>query len=434
MSQASSTLLDSKSIRGWSRVRAWDNLAFLALDYLVAAAATGLALWFHFHYREWGLHWAWHLPVWGAAIIINGCVTHRIGLMGHEASHHLLVPNRKWNDLLAELLCFYPVFGSLLQYRAKHLKHHLYPNDPDQDPNLGNGKAERLYAKFPMPRQSFIYHYYLKFFWPPFVFANLLDLLDVITIGSGMSPVPVREATDAERRAGKHSKFLRVRATLLGIAYLVTLCLVLRFVFPFGPAVLWPLVGGLYSLALAVWYRLPESSFFQGARLSIPIKTAALLRITFYTLLFSGLALIRQVTGWDPSAAFLLLWILPLVYVFPYLMLLREVYQHANAGRGQLDNSRVIHADPFTRWALLGYGNDFHLIHHIYPNIPQYSLRGLHRQLMEESPAYREGIEETRGILRSRADATETSLLDSLADPAPMPHHPPTRPAADRDH
>ncbi|MCB1064421.1 MAG: fatty acid desaturase [Verrucomicrobiae bacterium] len=422
MSQASSKLLDSSSIRAWSTVRTWNNLVFLALDYVVAAIATGLALWFHFRYQDWGLSWWWHLPVWGAAVIINGCVTHRIGLMGHEASHNLLVPNRKWNDVLAELLCFYPVFGSLLQYRAKHLRHHLYPNDPDQDPNLGNGKAERLYAKFPMPKPSFIYHYYLKFFWPPFVFANLLDLLDVITIGSGMSPVPVRDATDEERQAGKHSKLVRVRATILGIAYLVALCLILRLVFPFGPTLLWPLVAGLYVVAVVVWKILPESAFFQGARLSIPIKQAALLRITCYTLLFSSLAVIRQVTGWDPTAAFLILWIVPLIYVFPYLMLLREVYQHANAGQGPLDNSRIIHADPFTRWAVLGYGNDFHLIHHIYPNIPQYALRGIHRQLMEESPAYRDGIEETRGILKPRTGAKETSLLDSLSDTGPMPH------------
>lgn len=416
--------LDTPSIRRWSRVRPWTNLFFLALDYLVAAISTGLALWFHFRYQDWGLHWLWHIPVWGAAIFINGCVTHRIGLMGHESSHNLLVPNRKWNDFLAEILCFYPVFGSLIQYRAKHLRHHLYPNDPDLDPNLGNGKAQRLYAKFPMPKRSFIYQYYLKFFWPPFVFANLMDLLDVITIGSGMSPVPVRDTTDAERKAtGKHSKLIRVKATILGLLYFVTMSLVLMFVFPAGPQVLWPLVGGLYALAVAVWAILPESAFFSGARSSLPIKSLALLRLTWYTVVFSGLAVIRHFTGWNPTGAFILLWIVPLIYMFPYLMLLREVFQHANAGTGDLDNSRIIHADPFTRWALLGYGNGFHLIHHIYPNVPQYALRGIHGQLLADSEAYRKGIEETRGILKPRGQANEPGLLDSLADKGPMPHH-----------
>ncbi|MCB1091886.1 MAG: fatty acid desaturase, partial [Verrucomicrobiae bacterium] len=141
---ASTTLLDSPSVRRWSKVHRWTNLGYLFLDYLVVAIATGITLWVHFHRQAWGWHWAWELPFWIAAVVINGCVTHRIGLMGHEASHNLLVPNRKWNDILAEILCFYPVFGSLIQYRAKHLRHHLYPNDPDLDPNLGNGKAQRL--------------------------------------------------------------------------------------------------------------------------------------------------------------------------------------------------------------------------------------------------------------------------------------------------
>lgn len=421
---SAAVLLDSPSVRRWSRVHRWTNLGCLLLDYLVAALSTTGALWFHFHYWQWGLHWLWHLPVWGAAMIINGCVIHRIGLMGHESSHNLLVPGRKWNDFLAEILCFYPAFGSLIQYRAKHLRHHLYPNDPNLDPNLGNGKAQRLYAKFPMPKRSFIYQYYLKFFWPPFVLANLMDLLDVITIGSGLSPVPVRDTTEEERRAtGRHSKLLRVKATLLGLGYFAALCVVLTFLFPAGPAILWPAVGGLYLLAVVVWARLPESAFFQGARAALPIKALALLRLTWYTVFFSGLGLVRQFTGWDPTLAYLLLWILPLIYVFPYLMLLREVFQHANAGTGQLDNSRIIHADPFTRWALLGYGNDFHLIHHIYPNVPQYALRGVHGQLMAESSDYRSGIEETRGILKPRGSAGEPGLLDALADSGPMPHH-----------
>ncbi|MEM1410679.1 MAG: 2Fe-2S iron-sulfur cluster-binding protein, partial [Pseudomonadota bacterium] len=81
------------------------------------------------------------------------------------------------NDLLADLLCFFPIWSSLVHYRNKHLNHHLYPNDPDHDPNLAGDKAEELFGRFPMPKPAFIYQYYLKFFWPPFVFRNLLDLL-----------------------------------------------------------------------------------------------------------------------------------------------------------------------------------------------------------------------------------------------------------------
>ncbi len=94
-------------------------------------------------------------------------------------------------------------------------------------------------------------------------------------------------------------------------------------------------------------------------------------------------------------------------------MLLREIYQHANAGTGNLDNSRIIHADPFTRWAVLGYGNDFHLIHHIYPNIPHYQLREAHEQLRNGSDEYREQAEENRGIFKG-SEGGQRPLIESL--------------------
>ncbi|NNE93793.1 MAG: hypothetical protein HKN23_19250 [Verrucomicrobiales bacterium] len=407
MSESASTakkkpLIPPKDLRSYARVRPFENLFWLALDYLTLAISTGAAIWFHFRYADFGLHWAWQIPVWGLAILINGCVSHRIGLMGHEASHNLLVPNRKWNDILAELFCFYPVYGSLIQYRTKHLPHHLHPNDPELDPNLGNGKAKRLYAKFPMPKRSFIYHYYLKFFWPPFVFANLLDLLDVITIGSGMGPVPEKE----QRKNG------RGRATVLGLLYLVGLVVMIRLALAFEWSMWWTTLA-CWAAGTAVWAMLPERFFVKSAKLNFSVKAAGVLRLSYYTVQYSALGIVAATTGWDPTLAYLLLWIVPLIYLFPYLMLLREIYQHANAGTGTLDNSRIIHADPFTRWAVLGYGNDFHLVHHIYPNIPQYSLRDAHDQLASESEEYRAGAEESFGILDS-GELNRPSLLDTL--------------------
>jgi len=346
----------------------------------------------------------WTVPVWMLSALIIGCLQHRIGLMGHEASHNLLARNRVLNDILGELLCFLPMFASIVQYRAKHLAHHLYPNNPDKDPNLGNGKAERLYAKFPMPKAEFVYQYYLKFFWPPFVLANLLDLIDVIAIGSGMGPVPDKpKKKDKQRRT----------ASLLGVAYLFALILTLRLDHWYGvPVVL--SVGICWTVAFVVWLMLPRSAFFQGARLNFPIKLGGLMRFTFFTLLLGSLGYLAQETGWDPSLAFCVLWIFPLIYVFPYLMILREVFQHANAGKGRLDNSRIIHADLFTRWVLLGYGNDFHLIHHLYPNIPQYNLRRLHQKFTKESPEYKESIEENQGIHITQ-EGQPLSVLDALA-------------------
>jgi fatty acid desaturase len=160
---------------------------------------------------------------------------------------------------------------------------------------------------------------------------------------------------------------------------------------------------------------LPESYFRQGSSsgLAYGRKAGAMYRLSYHAGIFFVLSWIRQTTGVNVSAFYILFWIFPLLYMFPYLMLLREVYQHANLGQGKLDNSRIIHADPFTQWALLGYGNDLHLVHHIYPNIPHYHLQAAHDELMETSPAYREEFEETVGVFR--APEGKRSLLDSLA-------------------
>ncbi len=385
------SLIDSRTIRSHATVSVWRNLFHLLIDWLTVGLVLAGCIAYYFYLQRSGHSLWWLVPVWGIGSLLIGCIQHRIALMGHEASHYLLVPHRKMNDLLAELFCFFPIFAGLVQYRAKHLSHHQHPNHPEKDANLGNGKAERIYGRFPMSQKRFSLEYYLKFFWPPFVIANILDLLSSASLGT---------AAGSEKR--------RYPATLLGVCYFVILIVVARC------ALYWQLdvAASLLVTWIAgslIWSRLSAASFFSEAGLAFSIKTAGLLRMSFYTLLVLALGEIAQSTGWDPTPAFLCLWVLPLIYVFPYLMILREVFQHANAGQDQLDNSRIIRADGFTRWAVLGYGNDFHLIHHLYPNIPSYRLRSLHDELLDGSEEYRDSAEQNVGIHRG-----ESSVLKSL--------------------
>ncbi len=358
------------------------------------------------HLDDWGLQgWSrviWSIPIAMPFVILTGCLMHRIGLMGHESSHHLLLKNRSANDLLANLICFFPLWSSLLSYRAKHLGHHLYPNDPERDPNFAGSKEEHIYSRFPMPGPSFIYQYYGKFFWPPFVLRNLADLFQVLSVGTGQP---------------KKIHFYQ-SPTKLGILFLFSLVgLVYAFEATGNPRIV---IGGpliVYLVAVAVWMALPGNCFREStAKLSYDPKLSGLLRISFYAVTFIIISWIRHFGKFDFAPFYFAFWLLPLVYVFPYLMLLREVYQHANLGTDRLNNSRIIHADPFTRWAVLGYGNDFHLIHHIYPNIPHYNLRDAHKQLLSDSTAYREGIVETKGTFR--APQGEKSLIETLGTPS----------------
>ncbi|MDF1810773.1 MAG: fatty acid desaturase [Verrucomicrobiales bacterium] len=411
MDRAASPLLRSDELRQWTKVSNSRNLLCLATEYFLLFVL-------HFtnvYLIKSGTPWPLLFLFGSFTILMTGCLIHRIGLLGHEASHGLLHSNRKSNDLLSDLLCFYPLWSSTDSYRIKHLGHHLHPNDPDLDPNMAGDKTEELYARFPMPRPEFIWNYYAKFFWPPFVLSNLFDLFRMLSFGK--VPTTSKEVSEEVEKPNLKERITRLfkKPTILGMLFLVSYVIMTRILIP--TTGFFAVVAGqsfMLMIALAVWEWIPENLFKNDSRKCYTTpKNRALIRLLFYTGLITVLAWARVFSGFHWGNYYLLFWILPLIYVFPYLMLLREIYQHANLGQGQLDNSRIIHADPFTRWVLLGYGNDFHLVHHLYPNIPHYHLRAAHNALMEKSTEYRSSIRETTGTFQ--APEGREPLLDSLS-------------------
>lgn len=416
MSQSTESLLTSTELRKWTEVSRFRNLACILGEYLCLLALHAANIYLMVNPHGWEAAGWLVVPMGIFTILMTGCLMHRIGLLGHEASHGLIYPDRRWNDILADLLCFFPMWSCNDSYRAKHLGHHLHPNDPQRDPNMAGHKTEQLYARFPMPRPSFIWNYYAKFFWPPFVLGNLIDLVGMLSFNRGPKFKKGDEADGGEGGRGSRIVSLVRSPTFLGFIYLIAFTVVTRRLIDRGDA--WVLFWGELAcllLAVVVWHRIPAERFrYYKKRSPSAAKNRALFRFVVYTLMLAALGWSRFLTGFHSGGYYLLFWVLPLVYVFPYLMLLREIYQHANLGQGNLDNSRIIHADWFTRWAVLGYGNDFHLIHHIYPNIPHYYLQETHRSLMEQSEAYRDSVVETRGVFVSPEG--NTSLIASLEE------------------
>ena len=100
---------------------------------------------------------------------------------------------------------------------------------------------------------------------------------------------------------------------------------------------------------------------------------------------------------------------------FMVYMLLRDVYQHANADDGRLTNSRIFFADPFTRWAVFVYGQDVHVTHHLFPAIPHYHLAALHRLLRAEHGEYAAKVVECHGTFANGRG--EPTILDVLSGP-----------------
>ena len=391
-------LLNPQRLREWSEVHSWRNFGWLARDYACLFLVVGFAVGFHLLRGMHGMHWAWEVPVVVLAVFLMGILQHRIGLMGHEASHYLLLRDRAWNDRLANLLIFHPMFSDIRLYRNKHAGHHLHPNHPELDPNLQAGRLAQVYSKFPLEKQRFARCFYLMFFWPPFVLGILRYLFQSLAIGVLERPAGTAASDDRMARLGR-------------LWFILSAVVLLACVGTGRQS--WPLIGGLAAAALAVLACAPLQRFGDGGGTSASmLKWSALQRLGFNALLLMVGAL-SQRFGSQVIVGYLLLWICPLIYVYPYLMQLREIYQHANAGTGDLDNTRIMHVDVFTRWALLGYGNDFHLIHHLYPNIPHDRLAEVHEALLRESDEYAAAVPESYGVVN--APAGRRSILDLLA-------------------
>jgi fatty acid desaturase len=126
----------------------------------------------------------------------------------------------------------------------------------------------------------------------------------------------------------------------------------------------------------------------------------------YYTFLQTVVSAVQLTTGQDIAVYFWLLWIVPLATTFPYLMLIRDLVQHANADDGKLTNSRVVFCNPIVRWAMFVYGQDAHLTHHLYPAVPHYNLPALHQLLKSQNAEYAKHVVECHGlIIKRRPDA-----------------------------
>ena len=91
----------------------------------------------------------WPNPfTWLIAVMIVGTRQLGLAILMHEAAHGGLHTSQKVNEFVGQWLCAVPVGASLAGYRAYHLKHHRYTQQPE-DPDLG------LSAPFPISKDSF---------------------------------------------------------------------------------------------------------------------------------------------------------------------------------------------------------------------------------------------------------------------------------------
>lgn len=414
----------------------WTNLLYLGVDYLSLAVILTASVTFLVRYDDWGLSVLWCVPVVILSSFLVGAVQHRLAGLAHEGAHYILLRNRVLNELVSDLFCMFPLFSTTDQYRCIHLGHHEFTNDWERDPELLNLGSTRKMDQFPMSRWRFIYQFYVRILWPPAFLRYIFDNIYVTSLGNGLHPY-------AQRIGGSRPMLIKnVRlTTALGVAYLAVMVAVQGYLSWFGttPQLLAAAVG-MWLAASAVACALPEQWYFPSPMRPVySNKITSVLRLGYITGLECVLAYGRQATGLEWGAYFWLLWILPLFTTFPYYMLLRDLYQHANADDGKLTNSRVVFCDPFSRWAIFIYGQDAHLTHHLYPAVPHYNLMKLHSLLEQNNQEYAQHVVECHGTFFHRQPPCPTLLevmekptCEPWAESVPPPmHFPPRRVSAD---
>lgn len=89
------------------------------------------------------------------AVLLIGARMHALAILMHDATHYRFLKNRKWNDLITNLVVMYPIFSSIEKYRKNHLAHHQHLNTED-DPDWVAKLGKRAFT-FPKTKAEFLW-------------------------------------------------------------------------------------------------------------------------------------------------------------------------------------------------------------------------------------------------------------------------------------
>jgi fatty acid desaturase len=274
----------------------------------------------------WNYHWLAGLLATPVVLAILGGRQLGLAILMHDAAHGLLHTNRRVNNWLGEWPSGASVGSDLQSYRAYHLTHHRFTQQPE-DPDLG------LSAPFPTSRASL---------WRKVV----------------------RDLTG--------QTFFKQRVAQFGFAW---------------KGVRASLRGGFEGEAKRS--TLAGTPFNKGAGatagLSAPMTEGAAVAVAKTVGRFLGvqailLAISLILWGWTPY----LLWLVALATTFQLFLRIRNIAEHACTTTGSDDpftHARTTHANWWERATVAPYWVNYHSEHHLFMGVPCYELAKAHALL-----------------------------------------------------
>jgi len=396
------TLQDSRLKAKLQELRRVDNLTnvyYLVRTYLFLLVVIGGTIWFY-HENVWG--WWWNIPVTLLAIVLVGAGQHQLTGLAHEASHHILFKSRLINDLVSDWLCMFPLYGSTQHYRLQHIAHHQFVNDPARDPDISQLQTSGHWLDFPLARGVFL-RTLVKQLWIP-------NLVRFMRIRAKYNAIPTDKNPYLKKDWRPCKTTIRV-----GIGYMLALIGILTALVRLEEPLLLGIIPLVLCAAALIFYALIPESMFHQSRVHpvISMRAMSLMRITYITGLFSGLAWLSLLDSWT-VLYYVLLWLVPIFTSFSFFMILRQIVQHGNGDRGWLTNTRVFFVNRLINFAVFPIGQDYHLPHHLFASVPHYRLRQLHEALLA-CAEYREQAIEVEGYFLPRErPPTKPTVVDVL--------------------
>ncbi|MGK7936600.1 MAG: fatty acid desaturase family protein [Xenococcaceae cyanobacterium] len=99
----------------------------------------------------------WNPLLYLITVIFIGARQHGLLIIGHDASHYVLLKNKQWNDWVADIFLYWPMFGTVKGFRSFHSDHHRFLNT-EKDKNRLVWKTHtadgQLTAEWTYPKKS----------------------------------------------------------------------------------------------------------------------------------------------------------------------------------------------------------------------------------------------------------------------------------------